>query len=79
MKSKTIIHNGFSITCELGDDPLVETTIAKESRGEYFSGSLARADNDGVIDSEDWDKTIKVPSVIINKALDLEEEFLGDI
>lgn len=79
MNNKIIIHKGFTIECELGDDPLVETTISKESRGEYFSGSLARAENDGVIDSEDWEKTLKVPSVIITKALLLEEEFLGEI
>ena len=76
--NKTINHNGWEIEAYTDLDS-VHVDISTTKNGTFYSGSLACAENEGQLECEDWEKTIKVPSVIINKALKLEEEILGDI
>lgn len=65
---RKIIHKGFTIEAELGDDPQVDVTITK---GNYW-GSIGASEFEG-LSNENGD-TIRVPVSVINRAYELEEQ-----
>jgi hypothetical protein len=71
--SKTINHNGWEIEA-YSDLDSVYVDISVTKNGTFYSGSLACAENEGQLECENWEKTIKVPQTIIKKAIALEDE-----
>lgn len=73
MKNKSIIHNDWEIEAYT-DLESVQVDISIIKNGTFYSGSLTQAENEGQLECEKWEKTIKVPQTIIKKAIALEDE-----
>lgn len=71
--SKTIKHNGWEIEA-YADLDSVQVDISITKNGTFYSGSLACAENEGQLECENWEKTIKVPQIVITKAGALADE-----
>lgn len=70
-----IKYKSFTIEAELGHDPKVDVTISTTRKGVYYYGSIGCAEHEGISD-KDWLNTIQVPTDVIDRACDLEEELL---
>jgi hypothetical protein len=70
-----IKYKGYTIDAELGDDPKVDVTISCTRRGREYWGSIGCAEHEGLSD-KDGLNTIQVPTDVIDRACDLEEELL---